>query len=174
MIPSVRNARSCLLMHPVLMVMWHAGVVICTWWSSFIVGRLSLTIHDAALKDMDTTFYGPLLLTFAKLFLLERLVTGLYRCVLHGSVQTDYLASFIIPIMKITYPFPNFNGCTVEVWRWISNFITPLIMGVITPPCWIKVSWSVLVKPQLATISFLVLFVVLEKKCLERLRNCTP
>ena len=23
----------------------------------------------------------------------------------------------------ITYPFPNFNGCTFEVWKWISNFI---------------------------------------------------
>ena len=22
----------------------------------------------------------------------------------------------------ITFPFPNFNGCTVEVWEWISNF----------------------------------------------------
>ena len=22
---------------------------------------------------------------------------------------------------KITYPFPNFNGATVEVWEWISN-----------------------------------------------------
>ena len=22
---------------------------------------------------------------------------------------------------EITYPFPNFNGCTVEVWEWISN-----------------------------------------------------
>ena len=25
---------------------------------------------------------------------------------------------------EITYPFPNFNSCTVEVWEWISNFIT--------------------------------------------------
>ena len=25
---------------------------------------------------------------------------------------------------EITYPFPNFNGATVEVWEWISNFIT--------------------------------------------------
>ena len=25
---------------------------------------------------------------------------------------------------KITYLFPNFNGATVEVWEWISNFIT--------------------------------------------------
>ena len=24
---------------------------------------------------------------------------------------------------EITYPYPNFNGCTVEVWEWISNFI---------------------------------------------------
>ena len=24
---------------------------------------------------------------------------------------------------SITYPFPNFNGCTVEVWEWISNSI---------------------------------------------------
>ena len=25
---------------------------------------------------------------------------------------------------EITYPFPNFNGCIVEVWEWISN-VTP-------------------------------------------------
>ena len=24
---------------------------------------------------------------------------------------------------EITYSFPNFNGATVEVWEWISNFI---------------------------------------------------
>ena len=24
---------------------------------------------------------------------------------------------------EITHPFPNFNGCAVEVWEWISNFI---------------------------------------------------
>ena len=22
---------------------------------------------------------------------------------------------------EITYPFPNFNGAIVEVWKWISN-----------------------------------------------------
>ena len=37
---------------------------------------------------------------------------------------------------KIIYPYPNFNGCTVEVWEWISNFI-PLFTGhMITDPCW--------------------------------------
>ena len=24
---------------------------------------------------------------------------------------------------EITCPFPNFNGCTIEVWKWIRNFI---------------------------------------------------
>ena len=25
---------------------------------------------------------------------------------------------------EITYPFPTFNGATVEVWEWISKFIS--------------------------------------------------
>ena len=35
----------------------------------------------------------------------------------------------------ITYPFPNFNGCSVEVCWWISNFISHPIMDVVTYPC---------------------------------------
>ena len=27
---------------------------------------------------------------------------------------------------EITYPFPNFNGCTVEVWEWICIFYSTL------------------------------------------------
>ena len=30
---------------------------------------------------------------------------------------------------EITYPFPNFNGCTVELWEWISNSISPFYDG---------------------------------------------
>ena len=37
---------------------------------------------------------------------------------------------------EITYPFPNFNSCTVEVWEWISNFIPCFPGHVITYPCW--------------------------------------
>ena len=29
---------------------------------------------------------------------------------------------------EVTYPFPNFNGATIEVWEWISNF-TPHFTG---------------------------------------------
>ena len=48
---------------------------------------------------------------------------------------------------EITYPLQNLNGCPVEVWKWISNFIPHLIMDVITItyPCldWI---YSILAK----------------------------
>ena len=37
---------------------------------------------------------------------------------------------------EITYPFLNFNGCTVEVKEWISNSISHFIMDVITYPFW--------------------------------------
>ena len=33
---------------------------------------------------------------------------------------------------NITYPFPNFNGVTVEVWEWIINFI-PHFTGHVIP-----------------------------------------
>ena len=32
---------------------------------------------------------------------------------------------------EFTYPFPNFNGCTVEVWEWIGTFIPYFVMDVI-------------------------------------------
>ena len=37
---------------------------------------------------------------------------------------------------EITYAFPNFNDFTVEVWEWISNFITLIhfVIDVITYP----------------------------------------
>ena len=37
---------------------------------------------------------------------------------------------------EITYPFPISTGATIEVWEWISNYIGPYIIGVITYPWW--------------------------------------
>ena len=37
---------------------------------------------------------------------------------------------------EITYPFPNFNGATVEVCGWLSNVIPHFIADVIIYPCW--------------------------------------
>ena len=36
---------------------------------------------------------------------------------------------------ETTYPFPNFNDATVEVWEWISNLNPHFIMDIITYPC---------------------------------------
>ena len=36
----------------------------------------------------------------------------------------------------ITYPIPNLNGFTVEVWELVSNLITRFSGHVITYPCW--------------------------------------
>ena len=35
----------------------------------------------------------------------------------------------------ITYPFPNHNGATVEVWQWLSEFIPRFTEHVIIYPC---------------------------------------
>ena len=40
---------------------------------------------------------------------------------------------------EITYPIPNFNGATVEVWEWISNFTQHFTGHVIAYPFW---DWS--------------------------------
>ena len=37
---------------------------------------------------------------------------------------------------EITYPFPNFNSCTIDVWEHVSNFIPYFMMDVITYPLW--------------------------------------
>ena len=58
-----------------------------------------------------------------------------------GSHQVLYPNNVIETLIKyhdvwdeISYPFPNFNGSTVEVWEWISNFIPHFIVHVITYP----------------------------------------
>ena len=35
---------------------------------------------------------------------------------------------------EIIYPFQNFNGCTDEVWEWISSFFSHFTELVITYP----------------------------------------
>ena len=37
---------------------------------------------------------------------------------------------------EITYPFPNFSGCTVEVWKRMINFILHFVMDIINSPYW--------------------------------------
>ena len=37
---------------------------------------------------------------------------------------------------EITNPFPNYNSATIEIWKWISNFIPQFAGYMITYPCW--------------------------------------
>ena len=48
---------------------------------------------------------------------------------------------------EITNPFRNFNGCTVEVWEWICNFIPHFTGHMIIYPCW-DYSWFMLRGPR--------------------------
>ena len=36
---------------------------------------------------------------------------------------------------EITYLFLNVNGATIEVWKWMNNFISHFTRHVITYPC---------------------------------------
>ena len=65
----------------------------------------------------------------------------------HGwGINKRYMTSWISNYIhfkawdEITYPFPNFNGCTIEVWEWISNFIPYFTGHMITYPWW---EWQV-------------------------------
>ena len=57
----------------------------------------------------------------------------------HGLTLIEAWISYYIHYKVwdgITYPFPNFKGATVEVWEWISNFITHFTVHVIPYPWW--------------------------------------
>ena len=36
---------------------------------------------------------------------------------------------------RISYPFPDFNGAAIAVWKWMSNLIPHFTGHVITYPC---------------------------------------
>ena len=50
------------------------------------------------------------------------------------SIEKNHMRSKVWD--EITYPFSNFNGCTVEVLEWKSNLIPHIILSVITYPHW--------------------------------------
>ena len=50
---------------------------------------------------------------------------------------------------EITYPFPNFNGATVDVWEWMIHFIPHFVMDVMIMCAGIKVKPGVLMTNKL-------------------------
>ena len=63
-------------------------------------------------------------------------ITGLHVTLIPTSISNCTLYKVWD---QITYSLPNFNGCSVDVWEWISNFIPHLTGYVITYPCWLFV-----------------------------------
>ena len=49
---------------------------------------------------------------------------------------------------EITYPFPNINGTTMEVWEWISDVIPRIMMDAIIHPCWDSSSYMLVKSPR--------------------------
>ena len=49
---------------------------------------------------------------------------------------------------ETTYRFPNSNGCTLNVWEWMRNFIPHFTMRIFTYPC----SWA---EPQISGILYM-------------------
>ena len=88
--------------------------------------------------DVVSTFSYKKCLTFVSMGVREMtgydVIPGM-RPLLHGL---DVIPAWIYNHRpskvwdEITYPFQNFNGCAVEFWEWISNFIPHMIMNVIT------------------------------------------
>ena len=56
----------------------------------------------------------------------------------HLTLMPAWMSNYIHYEMwdEITFLFPNFNGCTIEVWEWIHNFIPHFTGHVITYPYW--------------------------------------
>ena len=66
---------------------------------------------------------------------------------------------------EITYPFPKFNGWTIEVCKWISNFIAHFIGYVITYPCW---DWSLTILVKGAPNHYITMTCCLFWHCFDR------
>ena len=87
--------------------------------------NLSLILHTDETVNWHTLVY----VTACRLW-------PLYQ---HGLILIPAWISNYLPNKvwdEINYPFPNFKGCTIEVWEWRSNFIPHFIMDVITYSSW--------------------------------------
>ena len=95
----------------------------CTCFSSVwyrVTGYLELELNMALCCFLFAFMKAPLLLIWIKF---------------DPSIDNDYIDYKVWA--EITYPFPNFNSATFEVWEWISNFI-PCATAV--NACWWKAS----------------------------------
>ena len=103
----------------------HTELGPCIWITR--VHSLGRAITDNYLRCEDTTLLnGVLLVCLWYIFgTWANLILAWSSNYIHYKVWHE-----------ISYPFPNFNGAAVEVWEWISNFISHFTEYVVIYPCW--------------------------------------
>ena len=95
------------------------------------LGHIILYLHFIPWLHIEIHKWLGFILKEAKNIFISHTCSPFY---LHGLTLIPTWISSHIPSKvwdEITYPFLNFNGCTVEVWEWINNFTPHLIMDVI-------------------------------------------
>ena len=76
-----------------------------------------------ALKKVVGVLVALVVINLSKSFLFKCLNNIVWHHICNNEVYINSLSTFF-------YPFLNFNGCTVEVWQWISNFTPHPIIDV--------------------------------------------
>ena len=92
-------------------------------------------IYFKKYENIFVFFYNSLTLWWCrklKYFLMEPLLQTWFN--FNPSMDKNHLPGKVWD--EITYPFLSFDGATVEVLEWISNFTPHFMMDVINNPCW--------------------------------------
>ena len=100
----------------------------------FIIAQVSIQMRHIDL--LNKTWLDNLWWIMEMLFLGESMWGPCFKhgLTLNPAWISNYNGSKVWD--EISYPFPNFNGAAVEVWKWNSNFIPQLTGYVITYRCW--------------------------------------
>ena len=124
-----------------------------TWWLGAFGGSWVASVYCVVSHSYNGALYGRVIMPYslvvistARTHIVESYMllvdyesgNSLGPFYSHGLTLIATLKSYHIPSKiwdEINHPFPNFNGYTVEIWEWKSNFIPHILMDVIFYPC---------------------------------------
>ena len=86
-------------------VNWRLQTQICIEVLSHYWFRIMCHLTDIKNAQLSSHYQGPFLLTWIKFIIPASISNYIY----HKKWN------------EIAYPLPNFKGCTIEVWEWISH-----------------------------------------------------
>ena len=103
------------------------------------IGKICSVIFSSKSNILVTFFASLSLLYFMQYHMMQFILRKLHTnpTLLHLTLIPAWINNYVHYKVwdGITCPFPNFHGCTMEVWGWISNFIPHSITDVITHSC---------------------------------------